>query len=174
MFETLINNPGFINFLEVLNPLIIVFTLVYAILNRIKLFDKKNIDIIISLVMGLLFVLPHVFGIQPDFVPLINILIPSIVLILIMSLSFLLIISFMGIELNKTLFVDLITILIIFDLLIPDALMIAWISKNFGINFPPWLQFLQTDWFFQIAILLAIFGGLIYYITNEEKSKKLN
>ena len=87
MFEEIFIYMDSIGFVEVIAPFLIVFILIYAILEKTKIFEKKNVNIIIGIVMGLLVVVPHITGIGPDVVPIIIVLIPSFALIIIAVVS---------------------------------------------------------------------------------------
>jgi len=87
VFEGLIS----FGFFDVIIPLLLIFTLVFAILRKTNITNNRNIDIIISLVLGLLTVVPHVTNSYPkcwDIVDIMNnalatIAITAIVIILI-------------------------------------------------------------------------------------------
>ena len=52
---------------DVLLPFLLIFTLVFAVLQKTEILgdDKKNFNVIIALVLGLLFVVPHIAGAYP-------------------------------------------------------------------------------------------------------------
>lgn len=78
---------------DILIPLLLIFTIIYAILRKTHITNKKNIDITIALVLGLLTVVPHVTNTYPacwDIVDIMNnalatIAITAIVVIIIIA-----------------------------------------------------------------------------------------
>src|SRR3989338_3319293 len=69
-------------FLDFILPFILVFTIVFAVLEKTKILgEKKNFNVVVALVMGLLFVVPHIVGSYPlgyDPVLVLNATLPSI------------------------------------------------------------------------------------------------
>jgi hypothetical protein len=52
---------------DVLLPFIMIFTIIFAVLQKVKILgDKKNVNAIIALVMALVVVIPHVLGKYPS------------------------------------------------------------------------------------------------------------
>ena len=48
---------------DVLLPFLLVFTIVYAVLAKTKILgEAKNLNIVLAIVLGLVFVIPHVTG----------------------------------------------------------------------------------------------------------------
>lgn len=87
---------------DLLVPVILIFSIVFAILNTIKLF-KKNINLLLALVISLLTVIPHVTGSYPpcyDIVIIINTALPKIGLVIIGLMMFLLVIGLFGLKLD--------------------------------------------------------------------------
>ncbi len=82
-FESLILDLQYYGIFDVLIPFLLIFTVIFAILQRIKLFgeDKKNINIVVALIMAILTVVPHITRTYPgryDPVAIINALLPSV------------------------------------------------------------------------------------------------
>lgn len=82
---------------EVLMPFILIFTLVYASLKKIKFMDEnKGVPVTISLVMALVVIILHVTRRYPagrDVVDIINVAIPNIMLVAVGVLLFLLVVG---------------------------------------------------------------------------------
>lgn len=93
----MLQNYGVMDFLL---PFILVFTIVFAVLRKTHLLgDRKNFDVIISLVLGLTFVVPHVMGTYPlgyDPVAVLNAALPSISLVSIAAIMLLLLMGIFG------------------------------------------------------------------------------
>lgn len=89
--------------LDFLLPFILVFTIVFAILQKTKILGdpekNKNFNVIISLVLGLLFVVPHITGTYPlgyDPVAVLNQALPSVSLVAIAAVMLLLLMGIFG------------------------------------------------------------------------------
>jgi hypothetical protein len=101
-FRTVIIQLESLGLTDVLVPFILIFSVVFSILNLVKLF-KRNISIIVALVISLLTVVPHVTKSYPacyDVVSIINAAIPKIGFVLIAILMFLLVVGIFGINLD--------------------------------------------------------------------------
>ena len=83
------NLEGFIDMMEswgltdVLLPFTLIFTIMFAILQKTRVFgeEKKNINMVVALVFGLLVVIPHVTNTYPagmDIVEVLNSALPSV------------------------------------------------------------------------------------------------
>jgi len=88
---------------DVLLPFILIFAVVFAVLSNINLFgkDKKNINVIIALVLALTAVIPHVTGNYPanaDVVEIMNTAMPNITLVIIAVIMLLLMVGAWGLR----------------------------------------------------------------------------
>jgi len=97
---------------DILLPFVLVFTIVYAVLHKIKLFgkDSKQFDVMIALVMGLAVVFPHVlWGVNdptvstlsngmPDIVNIINASLPNVSIVIVAIVMALTVVQFRYIE----------------------------------------------------------------------------
>ncbi len=92
--------------LDFLLPFILVFTIVYAVMQKTKILgDKKNFNVIIALVLGLLFVVPHITGAYPigyDPVQVMNETLPSISLVAVAAIMLLLLMGIFGTDFSKS------------------------------------------------------------------------
>jgi hypothetical protein len=90
---------------DILLPFVLVFTLVYASLKKIKfLEDNKGVSLTVSLVMALTVVIMHVTHRYPadkDVVEIINIAIPNIMLVAVAVILFLLVVGLFKVEAGK-------------------------------------------------------------------------
>ena len=75
--------------MDFLLPFLLVFTIIFAVMQRTKILgDKKNYNVIVALIVGLLFVVPHIMGSYPlgyDPVQVMNESLPSISLVAVAS-----------------------------------------------------------------------------------------
>ncbi len=83
-------------FTQVILPFILIFVIIYAILQKTKILgDNKSIDIIVSFIVGFIFVgVPAVVGVTLNIIPIIAI-------ILIILLCFMLIFGFVGLKVHE-------------------------------------------------------------------------
>src|SRR3989344_2234570 len=99
-FETLVSYFQTFGVLDFILPFILVFTIVYAVLLKTKILgDKKNFNIVIALILGLLFVVPHMTGTYPlgyDPVAVLNQSLPSVSLVSIAAIMFLMLLGIFG------------------------------------------------------------------------------
>jgi lysylphosphatidylglycerol synthetase-like protein (DUF2156 family) len=88
---------------DVLLPFLFIFVVVFSVLQNTNILgkDKKNLNVILALVMGLTFVIPHVMDIYPadkDPVEIVNKAIPNISFGIVVLFAFLLVIGVFGAE----------------------------------------------------------------------------
>ena len=60
----------------------------------------------------------------------------------------------------------------IIDIIIPDALVIAWLSRKYGVELPSWLGFLQSDMFITAVIVFTVTAIVIAFITHEKDESR--
>ena len=82
--------------MDFLLPFLLVFTIIYAVMQKTKILgDKKNFNVIIALVIALTFVVPHVIGYYPlgyDPVQVMNESLPSVALVAVAAVMLLILI----------------------------------------------------------------------------------
>ena len=77
---------------DILLPFLLIFTVIFAILQRSKILgiDRKNFNVVVALVIGLLVIIPHITGTYPydrDVVNILNNAIPQISIFIILTQS---------------------------------------------------------------------------------------
>jgi len=144
-------------FYEVLLPFLLIFTILFAILQKIKLFgtNSKNINIVVAVIIAFFVVrVPSIVGVMTQFLPKVSIL----VLVLLM---FLLVLGIFGAQGDKMtggwLFIAMLAGLV--------GLVWAIFSSIPSISLPSWLELSSGD-MQVIGLIVALFGG-IYLITRE-------
>lgn len=153
---------------DVLLPFLLVFAIVFAVLEKTRIFgqDKKNINIIIALVVGLSVVIPHVLNSYPsgvDVVDMINTILPQASLIAVTFVMLLLLVGIFGGEwIGKSIsgwmaLISAIAILIIFGGAAGWWDSWYWFYDYFG------------DEAVSVAVMILVFGLIIWFITKEEK-----
>jgi hypothetical protein len=169
-----------IGVMDVLLPFILVFTIVFAVLQKTKILGhdetdvkrpKKNFNAVISLVMALAVVVPHITGSYPtpgsDVVNIINMALPNISVVLIAVVMMLLMIGVFGGEVS------------IFKSGLGGwavAFAIAATVFIFGTaaywwEIPQWLDFLYDSDTEALIVILLVFGALIAFITADDSKK---
>lgn len=152
----------------VLLPFILIFTLIYAVLSKINLFEK-NYNFVISGVMALTTVMLHVLDRYPpcwDVVVIINNAVPKISLLIIVIIFFLLVVGVVGVNLsffNKFMSWIAIVIFIFFIYIFLTSRGEGCPTYNFDFLFIPYLEF--------ILPLLA-FILIIWFITKDSDSSE--
>ncbi len=146
----------------------LIFAVLFAILQKLKIFgDNKKINIVISLVIGLLVVAPHVLGLYPyeqDVVRIINEAIPNTVGVIVAIVMALLLIGVMGarFELGEGNGVSGWIAIIAFGI----VLYIFGVAANWWYA-PDWLYWLN-DYTIAVIITILIFGLIIWFIVKED------
>jgi len=158
---------------DVLLPFLLVFTLVFAIMEKTELFgkEKKNVHIIVALVMGLAVVIPHVTGMysqQTDVVNIINSALPNISVGIIAVVMLLLLLGLWGgtnfAESKATGWMIGIAMLFVIFVFVNAA--------GYFQNLPSWLYFLEDPSTQALIIIVIVFFVLMAYITKEPGEKK--
>lgn len=160
-----LENLGIIDFFL---PFIIVFTIVFAVLQKTKVFGEAEkagrINAVIALVLGLLFVVPHVTGRYPsgyDPVQIMNEALPGISLVGIAVIFTLILLGLFGKK-----YADTANPLI-------ALLSLGFVAYIFGSSLNWWVA--PSDVFSwwteettELMIIIAIFGLIVWLITKKE------
>jgi hypothetical protein len=162
---------------NVLLPFILVFTIVFAIMQKTEILgkDKKNINVMIALVMGLAIIFPHVLGIYPpesDPVNIINRALPNVSVIFVAIVMLLLLIGLLGGEIKW------LGTSISGWIAVASFLVIIYIFGRaagwFGGRLPNWLVWLENPDTQAFIVILLVFGIIVWFITKDEKASKGN
>ncbi len=153
--------------MDVLLPFILVFTIVFAVMQKTKILgDKKQFNVIIALTLGLLFIAPHIGGTYPlgyDPVQVMNETLPSISLVSIAAIMLLLLMGIFG-----TGFAAAATPVIALAAL-------GFVIYIFGASLRIWTGPSDTFYWWtpditELMVILLIFGLIIWFITREPTS----
>jgi hypothetical protein len=163
-FETLIYYFETYGVLDFLLPFLLVFTIVYAVMHKTKILgDKKNFNVIIALVLGLLFVVPHILGTYPlgyDPVEILNATLPSISLVAVGALMLMILLGIFGKRLTQAAAPGIAVISIGFVVYIFGAAFNFW-RGPYDIFY--WWSAETTE----LLIIIFIFGLVVYFITKD-------
>ncbi|MBW2990816.1 hypothetical protein KY348_03860 [Candidatus Woesearchaeota archaeon] len=157
---------------EFLLPFLLVFVIVYATLHKTKILgeEKKNLNVVLALIMGLAVVIPHFTGWYSTWDPVvvINQALPQVSIILVAIIMLLLIIGVFGneIEIANTPLSGWIVIVAIITVVAIFGSAVGWFRM------PIWLGFLQDPELQALIVMVLVFGIIIWFITKEPKEKK--
>jgi hypothetical protein len=169
-----------IGIMDVILPFILVFTIVFAILQKTKILGhedgeakkpKKNFNAAIALVMALAVVVPHITGSYPtegsDVVNIINSALPNISVVLIAVVMMLLMIGVFGGEVNifKS---GLSGYAVAFAI---AATIFIFGTAAYWWELPQWASFLLDSDTQALVVILLVFGALIMFITADDTPK---
>lgn len=165
--ENFIQNLEVWGIADVLLPFILIFTIVFAVLQKSNLLGegKKNFNVVVALVIALSVVIPHVLGTYPsryDVVDIMNQVMPQIALVAVAFLMVLILAGLMGAKIIGEGFGGIFVI----------AALIA-VLAIFGSALGWW----QSSWFYNffgeetvaVVVMLLVFGIIIWFITNDSK-----
>ncbi len=153
--------------MDILLPFILVFTIVFAVMQKTKILgDKKQFNVVIALILGLLFVAPHIGGTYPlgyDPVQVMNETLPSISLVSVAAIMLLILMGIFG-----TGFAAAATPIIALASL-------GFVIYIFGSSLHLWNgPYDAFSWWSpeitELMIVLLIFGLIIWFITREPTS----
>jgi hypothetical protein len=156
---------------DVLLPFILVFTVVFAVLQKSKVLgnDSKKYNVMVAMVMGLGVVFPHVLGKYPptsDPVEIINNSLPHVSVVVIAILMVMLLLGVFGAQFNLG---KGINTWIMWLCLIVVVYIFGTAAGFFGNgNFPPFLWFLEDPNTQALLVMILAFGLIIWFITKED------
>ncbi len=158
---------------DVLLPFLLVFTLVFAVMQKTELFgkDKKNIHVIVALVMGLAVVIPHVTRVYPDQADVVNIInnaLPNISVGIIAVVMLLLLLGLWG----GTNFAESKATGWMIGLAMLFVVFVFVRAAGYLENLPNWLYFLDDPSSQALIVIVIVFFVLIGFITKEPGEKK--
>ncbi|MBI4144953.1 hypothetical protein HY493_01995 [Candidatus Woesearchaeota archaeon] len=152
---------------DILLPFVLIFTIVYAVLAKIKLFgeESKKYNLIIALGISLLAIIPHATGRYQEFdiVNVINASLPQVALILIAIVVLMVLIGLVGGGAPGTSSI----ILGIAGLIGVILLIIVFWRALFPYSTPSWLSFLDDPSTQALLIILVVFGLIVWFVTKE-------
>jgi hypothetical protein len=169
---------GNLGVMDVLVPFILVFTIIFAVLQKTKILGedekkqpKKNFNVIIALIMGLAVVVPHVMGYYPpekDVVDIINHALPNISVVAVAIVMLLLIIGVFGgeVKIAGTGLAGWAVLFAIVTVLVTFGGAAGWFGQM-----PDWLYFLQDPDTQALIVVILVFAIIIWFVTKEPKKE---
>ncbi len=169
LFQTLVDY----GLLDALLPFLLIFIIVFAVLQRLALFGTpgtgpneprvpdRRINLVLSIVVALMIVVPHVVGLYPfdsDPIILINTFLPHTAVLLIAILCVILLLGLAGGEV-PSLFLWVIA-------LVAVAILVFVILMATIPGFFPWFDFLRRpDW--QAGLIIVLTAALVVYFFSR-------
>ncbi|HIG93152.1 TPA: hypothetical protein HA242_05910 [Candidatus Woesearchaeota archaeon] len=166
-------NPSFNNLaiyfqtygvMDFLLPFILVFTIVFAVMQKTKILgDKKNFNVVIALVLALLFVVPHIIGSYPlgyDPVQVMNETLPSISLVAVAAIMLLILMGIFGTKFSTSAVPIIALVAIGFVIYIFGASLNLWTG-------PYDIFYWWTPDVTELMIVIVVFGLIVWFITKE-------
>ncbi|NQV08223.1 hypothetical protein HQ529_00035 [Candidatus Woesearchaeota archaeon] len=160
---------------DVMLPFLLIFTILFAILQKTRVMgdEKKNLNVIISMIISLMVVIPHVLGSYPseawDPVVIMNNALPTVSLLVVAIIMMLILIGIFGGEarfLGATLpgFISFASVVLI--------ILIFGGSAGWWPGFWDWLMNLVGADAVALIIIILVFGIIIAFITSEPKDRE--
>ncbi len=150
---------------DIILPFILIFTVFFAVLQKIKLFgqtESKKYNVVLSLAIALLVIIPHATGFYPpeaDVVNIINDSIPEVALLVIVVVLLLFMVGLAGGTVpEKTTFTSLIALAAMAMLIL--IFVNAWTPM-------PILQYIDPG-IQALIVILLVFGLIIWFVTKED------
>lgn len=167
--DTLVRYFQTYGILDFILPFILVFTIIYAIMHKTKILgdDKKNFNVIVALVLGLLFVVPHILGTYPvgyDPVQVLNETLPSISLVAVAAIMLLLLMGIFGTGFAASAKPIIAIIAVVFVAYIFGASLNLWRG-------PYDIFYWWTPETTELLIIILVFGLIVWFVTKEPGDK---
>jgi len=170
VFQNILYRMEYWGLSDVILPFILIFTVVFAVMQKVKPLgpdaQTKQFNAVISLVMALAVVIPHVLGYYPtnaDIVNIINAALPQVSIVLVAILMVLLIVGLFG---GKAEWGGGLSGWIAFFAFILVVYIFGRAAGWFE-YLPSWLYWLDNPDTQAMLIVVAIFAIIIYYVTKE-------
>jgi len=168
-FQNLFSSPLGQDIQEIILPFLLIFTLVFSVLQRTSILGKnKKVNLAVSIVLGLLVIIPHVTGAYPqglDVVQVINDSLPMVVLVIVAILLAMIMIGAGGGKFKEDKEVPALAII----------LATVFVVYIFGASAGFWQPFFQLTYLgddvIGLVIALLIFGTIVMFVTSDDDNK---
>lgn len=152
---------------DIILPFILIFTIFFAVLQRIHLFGAKDkkYNVALSLAIALLVVIPHATGMYPPHADVVNIINDSIPEVALLVIVVVLLLMMLGLGFGKAYGVAVTGWV---ALLAAVVLLLIFIS---AITPLPILSYIDPS-IQALIVILLIFGLIIWFVTREPTTEK--
>jgi len=153
--------------LDVLLPFLLIFTITYAVLQKSKILGDraKNFNTIVSFVLAMATIIPHVIGRGPDVVVIINRALPNVSVLMIACMMALLLMGVFGKDITFA-GTGMEGWIVIFAIVAVGYTFL--VSSGFVDNPPSWLGFMVDPETRSLLVAILVFGIVVSFITREE------
>lgn len=150
---------------EILLPFLLVFTLVFAIFQKMKILgaDAKKFNVIIALAVAFAVVMPHLTGRGPDVIPIINNSLPSVGAVAVAIIMALFLMGMFGLDFAKGGFTGVLGTLAILTVAYIFAVSAGWFEQS------SMLSFLFDSDTQALIVIILVFAIIIGVVTSDAK-----
>ena len=174
-FESFIISLERVGFIDVLLPFLLVFTIIFAILEKTKILGegKRNMNMGIAIIFALIVVIPHITGNFPagyDPVQIINAALPSVSLIIIAIVSLMILVGVFAHDrllwgMTAPGWIGFVSIVII-------AFIFGSAAGWWQVGFLDWLDSIFGSDVIAVIIMILVFGIIIAFVTGGGEAEK--
>lgn len=162
---TLLDTPIIMDFFL---PFFLLFAVLFAVLEKIKMFKEKKVNIILSLIIALLTVIPHTTGRYPPGKDVVEIMMTSIPAVAAVVIAIIMLFILLGLFFGEQKFAGAsisgwISILCIAAVVYIFGASAGWWSGWYSIT-----NYLGQD-VVSLIIIIVVFGLIINFITKSDK-----
>ena len=161
-------------FVDVLLPFLLIFVILFSVLEKTKILgeEKRNLNVVLSLVIALIVIVPHVTGTYPsryDPVDLLNAVLPSVSILLV---AIVLLLIMIGLFAHDRVYLGLTMPGWIATFSIIALIVIFGSAANwYAFGFTSWLDNIFGSDALAVVIMLLVFGVIIAFVTSGGKDK---
>ena len=169
MFNNVINMFQQYGILDVALPFLLIFTIIYAVLDKFGPFKGeakyKYVNVTISTAIGILSIVPHIIGGGPDIVAMMQGALPQVGLLII---AIILLLVIMGVSGKGTELKGLSS----WAAWVPLAILaLIFANAIFPAYMPSWMNILNLNSeFIPFIVALAVMGLIIYFVVGSGTS----
>ena len=174
-FQDFVGSLERVGFVDVLLPFLLVFTIIFAILEKTKILGegKRNMNVGIALIFALIVVIPHITGNFPagyDPVQIINAALPSVSLVIIAIVSLMILVGVFAHDrllwgMTAPGWIGLVSIVII-------AFIFGSAAGWWQVGFLDWLDSIFGSDVIAVIIMILVFGVIIAFVTGGGEAEK--
>lgn len=154
--------------LDILIPFVLIFTVLFSVVKLVHIFEDNNrAQIVISLAITLLVIVPHITGSVPpqyDVVQIINNSLPAVVLIIFILLTAMILLGFL--KGKKVEFGELATGILALAAIVTVIIIYARAAGYYAGNLPYWLQWLDDPYLGALIVVILMFALITWYIVK--------
>ena len=160
-----------VGILEFIVPFMIVFTVLYAVMEKVQLLgkDASNLHLALAAAISLLVTGPAAYYGRTSIAKFLQIFIPWLILIMFVFVLWAILVGAIGMEVDTKLMMTILGILVFLELIIPESLIIAYITGVKTGLLPP---FFYSSEFFGLLVSAFVLVLVVWFITREEKKEE--